>query len=160
MADLVAFPARQRIAQLEARNELPAAADWLDARERLQRAIELDPHNPAHYEVLARWYERYAARLPRSSAVGVAYLEQSAAHLRHTLAVRPGWAYAWANLATIKVRLGQFDAELDAAVARARQFGPQEPDVQLALARIMTILCSASERGINAGGSACAENRL
>lgn len=160
IADLVAFSARQHIAQLEARNQLPSAAEWLDARERLQRAIELDPQNPAHYELLARWYERYATRLPRSSAVGVAYLEQSAAHLRHALAGHPGSAYAWANLATVKLRLGQFDAELDTSIARARQFGPHEPDVQLALARILTILCSGSERGINAGEIACAESRL
>jgi cytochrome c-type biogenesis protein CcmH/NrfG len=102
----------------------------------MQRALELDPHNPAHYETLARWYERYAMRLPGSSAVRTVYLEQSAAHLRRTLFARPGSAYAWAGLAAIKVRLAQFDAELDAAVVRAWLFGPREPDVQIALARI------------------------
>jgi len=159
LADLAAFPARQRLAQLEARSELPGAADWRDAREHLQRAIELEPRNPAHYELLARWYERYAMRLPRASTVRTAYLEQSAAHLRHSLALRPGSAHTWASLATVKLRLAQIDRELDTAIARARKFGPYEPDVQVALARILTILCSAPERGINAGGTACA-NRL
>jgi cytochrome c-type biogenesis protein CcmH/NrfG len=140
----------------------------------LQRAIELDPRNPVHYETLARWYERYAMRLPRSSAVGMAYLEQSAAHLRRALGARPGSAYTWAGLATVKLRLGQFDAELDAAVTRAWRFGPREPEVQLALAHIagragerlnpearqaaraaLTHFCSSSETEINARRREC-----
>jgi cytochrome c-type biogenesis protein CcmH/NrfG len=68
--------------------------------------------------------------------VAAAYLEQSAAHLRSALALRPGSAYTWAGLAIVKLRLEQFDAELDAAITRAWKFGPREPEVQTALTRI------------------------
>jgi Tfp pilus assembly protein PilF len=178
LADLISFPARQRLAQLEARGQLPSAAEWNEAREQLQRALELDPQNPAHSEILARWYERYSLRLPRASAVGAAYLEQSAAHLRRALAERPTSARTWANLATVKLRLAQYDPELDAAVTRAWQFGPREPEVQVALAWIaaqaderlapgarqaaraaMTMICT-TEKQINARLPECAGNRL
>jgi tetratricopeptide (TPR) repeat protein len=174
MADLTSFPARHRLTQLEARGQLPSAAEWNEARERLQRALELDPQNPVHYELLARWYERYSLRLPRASAIGAAYLEQSAAHLRRALAERPASARTWAHLATVKLRLAQFDAELDAAVTRAWRFGPREQEVQWALARIsgpagerlgpaarqaahaaMTLVCTAPETEIKARHTDC-----
>lgn len=136
IADLVAFPARQRLAQLDARGELPTPDDWRRAQEQLRRALELDPHNPAHSETLARWHERYTLRLPRSSSVASAYLGQSAAHLRAALAARPGSPYTWANLAQVKLRLTQFDAEFEAAFENAWRLGPWEPEVQFALARI------------------------
>lgn len=136
MADLTAFSPRQRLAQLDARGELPAPGEWRRAQEQLQRALELDPHNPAHAETLARWYERYTLRLPRSSALASAYLEQSAAHLRTALASRPGSPYTWANLALVKLRLAQFDAEFQAAFENAWRLGPWEPEVQFTLAQI------------------------
>jgi hypothetical protein len=174
LADLAAFSPRQGLAQLDAGRRPPSAAEWNAARGQLQRALELDPRNPAHYETLARWYEHYAAGLPRTSAVGAAYLEQAAAHLRSALTLRPGSAYTWAALATVKTRLAQFDAELDAAITRAWTFGPREPEVQLALARIslqgaerlgasgrqtaraaLTLVCSTPETPINARPVGC-----
>ena len=115
---------------------MPGADDWTRARQNLQRTLELDSGNPVHMEALARWYERYTLRLPRTSAIAPAYLEQSAAHLRNALAARPGSPYTWANLALVKLRLGQFDAEFQSAVENAWRLGPWEPEVQLTLAQI------------------------
>jgi hypothetical protein len=136
IADLAAFSPRQRLAQLDAREEAPTAAEWRRAQEQLQRARELDPHNPVHTEALARWYERYTLRLPRSSLIAPAYLEQSAAHLRSALAARPGSPYTWANLALVKQRLAQFDDEFQAAYVNAWRLGPWEVEVQFGLAQI------------------------
>jgi hypothetical protein len=136
IADLIAFVPVQRLSQLDARRELPAPEDWNRARRDLQRVRTFDPDNPAHAETLARWYERYALRLPPSSGVAAAYLEQSAAHLRTALVSRPGSPYAWASLAAVKLRLGQLDAEFHAAVENARRLGPWEPGVQRALVEI------------------------
>lgn len=137
LADLLAFGPLQRLSQLDARGELPAPEDWNRARRDLQRARTLDPDNPAHAESLARWYERYSLRLPPSSGVARAYLEQSAAHLRRALAGRPGSPYTWVSLAAVKLRLGEVDAEFHAAVENARRFGPWEPGVQRALIEIV-----------------------
>jgi Tfp pilus assembly protein PilF len=126
----------QRLARLDARGELPSAADWRRAQPDLQRTLELDPHNPAHSETLARWYERYTLRLSSTSSLAPAYLEQAAAHLRRTLVARPGSPYTWANLALVKLRLEQFDAEFQTAVENAWRLGPWEPEVQLTLAQI------------------------
>jgi cytochrome c-type biogenesis protein CcmH/NrfG len=136
LADLAAFAPVQRLALLDARRELPTGEDWNRARRNLQRVRSLDPHNPAHAETLARWYERYALRLPAASGVARAYLEQSAAHLRDALTRRPGSPYAWASLAAVKLRLGALDAEFQAAMENAWRLGPWEPGVQLALAEI------------------------
>lgn len=136
VADLLAFAPAQRLAQLDARGELPAPGEWRNAQQNLQRALELDRHNPAHSETLARWYERYTLRLPRSSGLVSVYLEQSAAHLRGALAARPGSSYTWANMALVKLRLAQFDGEFQAAFENAWRLGPWEPEVQLALAQI------------------------
>jgi Tfp pilus assembly protein PilF len=135
-ADLAAFSARQQLARLDMRREVPTPADWQQAQGELQRALALDPDNPALAEALARWYERYTLRLPRSSALRAAYLEQSAAYLRQALVARPGSPHAWTNLALVKLRLGQFDAEFQTALGNARRLGPREPEVQAALARL------------------------
>jgi hypothetical protein len=118
------------------RGERPTPEDWNRARRALQRARGLDPENPAHAEILARWYERYALRLPPSSGLAPIYLQESAAHLRQALAGRPGSPYAWASLAAVKLRLGELDAELDTAVGNARRLGLWEPGVRLALKEI------------------------
>jgi cytochrome c-type biogenesis protein CcmH/NrfG len=102
----------------------------------LQRVQRLDPDNPAYAETLARWYERYSLRLPPSSGVAAAYLEQSAVHLRRALVSRPGSPYAWASLAAVKLRLGQLDAEFHTALQNAQRFGPWEPGVQRTLVDI------------------------
>ena len=136
LADLYVFSPQQRLAQLDARNETPGPAEWTRARQDLQRALELDPHNPAHFELLARWYERYTLRLAPASSLIPAYLEQAAAHLRRAAAARPASPYTWANLALVKLRLAQYDAEFQTAVANAWRLGPWEPEVQLALAQI------------------------
>jgi tetratricopeptide (TPR) repeat protein len=136
LADLSVFSARHQLARLDERREAPTPADWQRARGEFQRALELEPDNPALAESLARWYERYSLRLPRSSALAAAYLEQSAAHLRQALFARPSSPHTWANLALVKLRLGQIDAEFQAAVGNARRLGPWEPEVRAALDQI------------------------
>jgi cytochrome c-type biogenesis protein CcmH/NrfG len=64
------------------------------------------------------------------------YLEQSAAHLRRALVARPSSPYTWANLALVKLRLTQLDAEFQTAFVNAWRLGPWEPEVQFTLAQV------------------------
>jgi len=133
-ADLAAFSARQTLAVLDFKNEIPTAAQWRAAQPGLERAIALDPGNPSYHEALARWHERYTLRLSPQSEVGAAYREQARVYLRRALARRPSSPYTWANLAIVHQQLGIFDGEFQAAILHAGHFGPWEPEVQLGLA--------------------------
>ncbi len=119
-ADLAAFGARHGLD----RAGLPTVEASERARRGLERAIELDPRNPDHHEYLARWLE-YAG----------AY-RLALEHLRSSIERRPAWPYAWAELARVKLRLREFDAEFDHAIQQAARLGPWEADVQLTIARI------------------------
>ncbi len=119
-ADLAAFGARHGLD----RAGLPTIEASERARRGLERAIELDPGNPDHHEYLARWFEYAGAyRLALD-------------HLRSSIQRRPAWPYAWAELARVKLRLRELDAEFDHAVRQAARLGPWESGVQLALAQI------------------------
>lgn len=119
-ADLVAFGARHGLD----RAGLPTVEASARARQRFERAIELDGGNPDHHEYLARWYEHAGA------------YRQALSHFRTALEARPAWPYAWADVARVKLRLGELDGEFDSAVQRAARLGPWERGVQLATAEI------------------------
>lgn len=118
--DLVAFGARHGLD----RAGLPTIEASGRARQRLERAIALDGGNPNHHEYLARWYEHAQA------------YRHALEHYRVAVQARPGWPYAWADLARVKLRLGELDGELDKAVQQAVRLGPWERGVQLSIAQI------------------------
>lgn len=49
---------------------------------------------------------------------------------------RPDWPYTWVQLAYVKLRLGEFDAEFDTALARGFELGPWRLDANRWLAEI------------------------
>ena len=119
-ADLAAFGARHALDRAGFASE--------EARQRAQRgleqAIRLDGANPEHREYLARLYESKGARL------------QALEYSRASTKLRPGSPGAWADIARLKLALGEFDGELDNAIKNAARLGPWEPDVQLAIAAV------------------------
>lgn len=119
-ADLIAFSARYGLD----RAGLPTIEASERARRRLERAIELDGGNADHHEYLARWYAHAGAH------------RHALEHLRISVQARPSWPYAWAQLGQAKLRLGEYDAELNRAVQQAVRLGPWEPVVQLAVAEL------------------------
>ena len=139
MADLTAFGPRQTLARAERPFPLPADAEWLRGQELLSKALALDPGNPNFAENLARWHERAASRLPARSPDAAAHLRQSLRYFRRAAAARPSSPYTWSNIALIKLRLAEIDDELARAVTNSTQFGPWEPEVELAIADVMFI---------------------
>lgn len=119
-ADLMAFGARHAVDQVG----FASAQASQHAHDRLELAIALDRENPTHYEYLARWHEMHASHRDALRA------------LRRAASLRPAWPYVWADIARVKLRLGEIDAEFNDAVENAARMGPWEREVQLGIAAV------------------------
>lgn len=62
------------------------------------------------------------------------YARQGLEYHREAVRLRPGAPYSWANIALMKARLPEPDAEFEAALRNAALLGPWEPEVQIAVA--------------------------
>lgn len=85
------------------------------------RALAMQSGNPHHYTLKARVLEWRGYRSG----------DQAEEQYRHALALhrraaelRPLWPDTWAEMAVLKLRLGEFDADLDYYLAQADRLGP------------------------------------
>jgi len=131
LADLRAFEARNLIQGWELQRRAPSTADWTRARARLSEARALDPGHPAYAEETGRLYLARALQLPPAEALARDYARQGLEYHRAAVRLRPGASHSWANIALLKGRLPEADAEFEAALRNAALLGPWEPDVQL-----------------------------
>jgi cytochrome c-type biogenesis protein CcmH/NrfG len=99
----------------------------------LREARSLDPAHPAYAEEIGRLYHGRALQLPPGEALAQDYARQGLEYHRDAIRLRPGHAYSWANVALLKARLPEPDAEFESALGNAALLGPWEPDVQLAV---------------------------
>jgi hypothetical protein len=136
LADLTAFSPRQTLARPARPFPAPANPAWTRGRDLLLQALALDPGNPNHAEGIALWYERGGVLLPLRSPDAVLYSRKSLEYFRRAAVMRPSSPYTWSNIALVKLRLGEVDAELAEAVTNSTKFGPWEPEVQLAIADV------------------------
>jgi len=116
------------------KNRVPPAAEWAQAREALLAAHALDPAQPAYLEDLGRLYDLRARPLVADDPLAREYRRQSLEYQRASLLRRPGSPYTWSNIALLKSRLAEPDAEFDRPARNAALLGPWEPGVQIALA--------------------------
>jgi hypothetical protein len=68
------------------------------------------------------------------------FARQGLEYHREAVRLRPGAPYSWANLALLKSRLPEPDAELETALRNAALLGPWEPEVQIAVAESGLVL--------------------
>ena len=134
LADLRAFEARSLIADAESRRRDPSPAEWTRALEHLGEARALDPGQPEYAEETGLLYQARALRLPPADSMTRNYARQALENHREAVRLRPGSPYGWANIALLKARLREADAEFEAALRNANLLGPWEPEVQLAIA--------------------------
>jgi len=84
------------------------------------------PGQPDYSQLQGRLYSwAFIGRLPVDEA-GQALALQG---YRDSLAARPYWPYAWAQLVLLKSQMNQFDAEFDQAFSNAQAYGRWEPKV-------------------------------
>jgi hypothetical protein len=134
LGDLRAFEARGLIRGWESSRKPPSTADWTLARERLREARALDPDHPAYAEEIGRLYHGRALLLRPGDSLAKEYARQALVYHREAARLRPSASHSWANIALLKARLPEPDAEFEAALRNAALLGPWEPDVQLAVA--------------------------
>jgi hypothetical protein len=72
--------------------------------------------------------------LPPGDRLAKEYARQGLVYHREAARLRPSASQSWANIALLKARLPEPDAEFEAALRNAALLGPWEPDVQIAIA--------------------------
>ena len=136
LADIYARPAILKLNKWKQGVVKIAPAEWKELNAKLSRAAELDGTNPEIHEWLGLaiegpyiggsvdWNKASAAR------------QLAAAQYRESIRLQPTWPYAWADLATVKFRLREFDGELLNAMHKSIELGPWEPGIQRVVADI------------------------
>ncbi|GJM05308.1 MAG: hypothetical protein DHS20C09_12990 [marine bacterium B5-7] len=104
--------------------------DWDRLRTNLTKAVDLDPNNPEFHEKLALSIEGRFLNVVSKEPKAQVYRDLALQHYRKSVQLRPVWPYAWANLASIKYRLGQIDEEFFEALHNVVKLGPWEPGLQ------------------------------
>jgi len=137
MADLHAYPVRYAIKDWSRQN--PAKPDEvLRLLDKIDTAISYTPENAELLELKARiLYQRallngLMVNQPLSQPVENDLRSALALH-RQASALRPQWAYSWANLDLMKAWLGEFDQEWLFSVEQAKETGPWELSANLAV---------------------------
>jgi cytochrome c-type biogenesis protein CcmH/NrfG len=90
----------------------------------LERAAALASTDPS--------IEELAGRL--AAGRGPQYAGEALAHFRRAVSLRPTSPYAWASIAEALYRKGDTGPIFEAALRRAAQLGPAEPEVQMTVA--------------------------
>ena len=117
-------------------NEVPDVRMWKWAHEALYRAVLLDTNNAQYRNDLGRLYEFTVIKMTEHPSQIEPLLGIALEQFRATVEQRPSWAMAWANLAFIKHRLGQPDAECLHALDQANRLGASVPSVQQIIAEV------------------------
>ena len=105
---------------------------WEQAQRYLWLANRLAPFDPQILSDLGQLDELRNGETPGPEAS--ADLERALGYYRRSLALRPAWPDAWANVALLKVTQQDIDAEFAFALQRALALGPWETRVQASLA--------------------------
>lgn len=108
---------------LTARGAAPSAKERAAMAGRLVQARDRVPDNPSVHELLGLMAMR-----------GPEYAAEADVHLRKALELRPGSAYTWANVASLRYRSGDTGRDFETALMRAARLGPYEPEVQATVA--------------------------
>ncbi|MEM7407778.1 MAG: hypothetical protein AAF458_20980 [Pseudomonadota bacterium] len=136
VADLLATDARQFLDDAAHANRGVTHARWQQAVDGLRRARHLNPWNADYTADMARLYIWQSWQQVERPGAAEAYT-RAAAHLyRETLARRPSWGYAWAELADTVATTDGISAEVETAVRLSGRLAPYE---QQALRRVLWV---------------------
>lgn len=106
----------------------PASMD--SALSAIERARALHPDNPYQLTLHARLLEWRA--FSGGSSATEDYQTALSLH-QQAAALRPLWPDSWAEMAQLKIRLFEFDQDLDNYLERAASLGPYTPAVHIAI---------------------------
>ncbi|WP_406828060.1 VpsP family polysaccharide biosynthesis protein [Microbulbifer sp. ARAS458-1] len=112
--------------------KVPSPASLNTTLAAIERANGLHPDNPYQLTLQARILEW---RAYNNGQVIEQDYRQALALYKEATTLRPIWPESWAEMAQVKVRLNEFDAELDQILTKADQLGPYTPAVHLVVAQ-------------------------
>jgi hypothetical protein len=127
IADDLAFDASVEMGTWVASRSQPGEATWNWVRDDLQRAVDMMA-DPVSQELLG---VLLAMRYDRPDLTG-----DAGKHFGAALVARPSSGYTWANMAEVLYQQGKTGLAFEAALRRAAEFGPSEPEVQRTVANL------------------------
>lgn len=113
--------------------------EWIDAERRLKAAALLTPHDATLQEALGLLHALQGRDIWTTGAPDseeVEWYRLAIVHQREAVALRPGHALAWANLAVSQSAVGEPLAVWGATWRQALTLGPKEPEVRQILAAL------------------------
>lgn len=114
--------------------EGPPAWAWEQVQRYLWLASRLAPFDAQILGDLGQLYGLRVGEVPALAPGSSADLDRALGYYRQSLALRPAWPYAWADLALLKITQERLDAEFAHAMQRALTLGPWQPVVQASIA--------------------------
>jgi tetratricopeptide (TPR) repeat protein len=114
-------------------------AEWEQARQDLQDAIDLTPRDATLQDAMAQLYALQGQTQWTTGADDspeVAAYRQAIRYQEASLRLRPTHAMAWANLTTMRYAVNSSPDELFQAWREAARLGPKEIDVENALVAV------------------------
>lgn len=95
------------------------------AKRAAERALAFYPgSNGDYYDRLGQVEEWQAVGTRYGEAAAQPARQAALEAYRRAVEIRPDWPYSWVQLATIKLRMLEFDEEFDAALSRSFETGP------------------------------------
>ena len=143
---------------------VPGWDEWVRVKGHLWRGHRLDPANPDLLNELGRLQELRAVDKTAGKKHVLESWAEALGYYRKAADLRPTWPHTWASVATVKLKLLQLDSEFLIALARATQFGPWEPSVQIRVVEVgfaawavlpdhtRTVVMSTAERALTREG--------
>jgi predicted Zn-dependent protease len=125
-ADSIVYEAAKEMSTWMASGSSPAEQTMGWVHGDLQRAAARVPSDPSVQELLGLLQSR---RIDRAE-----YADEAVVHFVKALELRPTSPYTWGNLAEAKYRKGDTAETFEAALRRAAEMGPGEPEVQRTVA--------------------------
>lgn len=129
-ADYNAREARYRLDQAILGGKAMDEVTWEHMRVLLETSLAADPGNATFNEDLANLHFLRAAGSRGNAQQSRTHYETALRQYLRASYLRPTSAYTHASIATVKLRLGQFDPDFSAALLLASKYGPWEPLVQ------------------------------
>ncbi|WP_374090227.1 hypothetical protein [Methylomicrobium lacus] len=115
------------------------AKQWRQARQHLERTLELRPAYARYFELAEAFYQRLdSLEFRRNPLIQELAWHDNALealnYARRGLRLTPSWPYLWNKLVISKVLLKQFDNELTGGMERAVYLAPWEQSIQYGVA--------------------------
>jgi tetratricopeptide (TPR) repeat protein len=132
--DIQTLEARKQVQSWLSEPEKPLnLAQWIDVRDRLEKASQACPNIAQYHIDLARLQVLRGLKAANFKLVRDVFYQEAINQYRAALQVQPNNGSTMANMVQFKAYLKQNDAEFEQLLIRSAQLNPYEPDSQLAL---------------------------